>query len=69
MANSRITASGKMDRTEVSARTGGPGTLAPHLSAELELGREVTVKEDRIQTDGHWESPCPTWGEGKGHSM
>ena len=29
-----------MNRTEVSARAGGPSTLAPHLSAELELGRE-----------------------------
>ena len=31
--------------------------MAPHLSAELELGREVIVREDRIQSDGHWGKP------------
>ena len=54
-----------MNRTEVSARAGGPSTLAPHLSAELELGREVTVREDRIQSDGHWGKPLPCLGRGE----
>ena len=36
--------------------------MAPHLSAELELGREVIVREDRIQSDGHWGKPLPCLG-------
>lgn len=39
--------------------------MAPHLSAELELGREVIVREDRIQSDGHWGKPLPCLGRGE----